>query len=246
MSLRNEIFPAGVIDIGWKFNAQVVMGTEPYGSAIPNWWKGNRYEKWRSVVTWFVIYPGEGGNPAPNSAVEINGLELWYLSAKDRVWRRLQSGPLPAWSGAYAQNAIDSSTESTFRKVSNTAAIFAPGSNNMVHGGLGQVAVPWNDATDKADIDAIYASVRHRLVLKNSNEPDDRAKARLIVQVGIDYYPWVGAKVADLAPANYVPSAGSGRFLPSVNGWRYSTVLLRSKRITEAQMLTVTPPSLTF
>ncbi len=222
------------------------MGTEPYGSAIGSWWKGTRYDNWRGVLTWFVIYPGEGGNPATNSAVEINGLELWYLSIKDKVWRKLQAGSLPTWNDAYAQNAVDATTSSFYKSTVSAAMSFAPSANNMVHGGLGQTSTPWNTATDLADIDAIYAVARHRLVLKNSAGVDDRARANLIVQVGVDYYPWVGAKVTDLGAANYLPGAGVGRFLLSTPDWRYSTFLVRSKRITEAQMLAVSPPAVTY
>lgn len=247
MTLSHEIPPAGVAsNIGWKYKPAVAMGTEPYGSAIGSWWTGTRYAQWRGILTWFVIYPGEGGSPAPNSAVEINGIELWYLSAKDKVWRRLQSGNLPSWNDAYAQNAISATTSSIYKSAAGASMSFAPGSNNMVHGGLSQVSTPWNSTTDQGDIDAIYAVARHRLVLKNSAGVDDRAKSKLVVQVGVDYYPWVGAKVTDLGVANYLPGAGVGRFLQSTNNWRYSTLLLRSKRITEAQMLAFPPPSLIY
>lgn len=247
MTLPHEIPPAGVAsNIGWKYKPAVAMNTEPYGSAIGSWWNGTRYAQWRGITTWFVIYPGEGGSPATNSAVEINGLELWYLSAKDKVWYRVESGALPTWTGAFAQNAVSSTASSIYKSVTTTATSFAPSNSNMVHGGLSQVSTPWNSTTDRADIDAIYAVARHRLVLKNSAGIDDRAQASLVVQVGVDYYPWVGAKLTDLGAASYVPAAGLGRFLKSTSAWRYSTVLLRSNRITEAQMLAITPPSLIY
>lgn len=247
MTLAHEMPPAGVAStVGWKYKPAVAMGTEPYGSAIGSWWTGQRYPQWRGILTWFVIYPGENGNSATNSAVEINGMELWYLSAKDKVWRRLQAGGLPTWNDAYAQNAITASTSAFYKSANGATISFAPGTNNMVHGGLGQVSTPWNNATNQGDIDALYAVARHRLVLKNSAGVDDRARAKLVVQVGVDYYPWVGAKVTDLGAANYLPGAGVGRFLLSTNGWRYSTLFLRSKRITEAQLLAVPPPLLVY
>lgn len=247
MALDHEIVPAGVgTTVGWKYKADVGMNTEPYGNEIPSYWNGTRYAQWRGILTWFVIYPGEGGNPSTNSAVEINGMELWYLSIKDKIWRQIQSGALPVWHDAYAQNAISATASSFYTNISGSTMSFSPASNNMVHGGLAQASTPWNTATDLGDIDAIYAVVRHRLVLKNTADVDDRAQARLIVQVGVDYYPWVGAKMTDLGGASYVPAAGLSRFVQTTNNWRHSTLLLRSRRITEAQMLAVAPPSLIY
>ena len=37
------------------------------------------------------------------------------------------------------------------------------------------------------------------MALKDETGPDDRDDARLIVQAGADYYPFKGAKVADMA-----------------------------------------------
>lgn len=248
MALPHEIPPAGVAtNVGWKYKPAIAMGTEPYGSAIGSWWQGTRYPQWRGILTWFVIYPAEGGNPATNTAVEINGIELWYLSAKTKTWARIQSSALPTWGDAYSQNAVDRINSASIYKASApTTMIFAPAANNIVHGGLGQAPTPWDSTTDRADIDALLAIVRHRLVLKNSAGVDDRAQARLVVEAGVDYYPWVGAKISDLGTGTYLPGAGLGRFLRATNGWRYSTFLARSKRITEAQMLQAPPPGLAY
>lgn len=242
MGLNHEVVPAGVgTNVGWKYKPAVAMGTEPYGSSIGSWWPGTKFPQWRGMVTWFVIYPGEGGNPASNSAVEVSGLELWYYSARDKDWHQVQAAQLPSWAGAVAQNAVNSSPTPAYLDVTATTVKYAPSSDNMVHGGLSQTQTPWNDTTGLADIDAFVALVRHRLVLKNSSGQDDRATANLALQTGVDYYPFVGAKVSDLN-ASYVPAAALGRFIKVNTNWRYSTVFVRSGRLTEAQMLATAPP----
>ena len=222
------------------------MGTEPYGKSIPGNWAGTRYANWKSILTWFVIYEGVGGNRATNAAVEVNGIELWYLSTKDKVWKRIQSAKYPEWNGAYDLNAVAATTSgSTFKAVSQAAALFAPSTTNIIHGGLNQTNTPWNTATDTADISAIYASVQHRLTLKNSNGTDDRSQANYTLQAGVDYYPYIGAMVKDLN-ATYIPGAGSGRFLKVTTSWRNSTVLLKAKGITDQYLLTLPPPALDY
>ncbi|MFN5048809.1 heparinase II/III family protein, partial [Roseateles sp.] len=247
MNTPHEVVPAGVAQhVGWKFKPTVAMNTEPYGHAIGSWWKGTRYPYWRGILTWFVIYAAEGGNPAKNTAVEINGIELWYLSTTTKTWRLVQANTTPVWTDAYAENAIDISHDRVFKRVNQAEASFAPSSKNIVHGGLGQATTPWTSRPDTADIDALYAVVKHRLVLKDPAGPDDRQISRLGVQAGVDYYPWVGARVADLGAGQYLPGAGVGRFIQATSGWRYSTFVARSKRITEAQLLAIPAPQLRY
>lgn len=247
MNTPHEIVPAGVAqNVGWKFKPSIAMNTEPYGHAIGTWWKGTRYPYWRGILTWFVIYAAEGGNPAKNTAVEISGIELWYLSATTKTWRLVQANTTPVWTDAYAENAIDISRDQVFKRVDQAGASLAPSSKNIVHGGLGQAPTPWTNRADTADIDALYAVVKHRLVLKDPAGPDDRQVSRLGVQVGVDYYPWVGARVADLGAGMYLPGAGVGRFIQARSNWRYSSFVARSKRISETQLLAIPAPQLRY
>jgi len=246
MTLGHEVIPAGVgTNVGWKYKPSIAMGTEPYGSAIGSWWSGTRFPEWRSMVTWFVIYPDETGNPAKNTAVEVSGLELWALSIKDKTWRLVQGSLIPTWSDIVAQDAINSSNTKAFQTSSPMSAIYAPGPDNMMHGGLGHASTPWNLSTGRGDINALLVVVRHRLVLKDPRAPDDRAIARLGLQAGVDYYPFVGAKVSDMN-ASYVPGAGVGRFLKVTPNWRYSTTFIRSNRITEQELLAIPAPALRY
>lgn len=246
MALPHELKPAGGPSTGWGIAPLVIMGTEPYSRSIPGNWVGTRHFQWKSILTWFVIYEGAGGNQANNSAVEINGIELWYLSTKDKIWKKVQAAKYPQWHGDYDLKAVTAAALSlNYKSISQNVAIFAPTSKNIIHGGLNQTYTPWNEATDTDDISALYAAVRHRLVLKDPNGEDDRDAANYTIQVGIDYYPYVGAKVKDLN-ATYMPGAGSGRFLKVKPFWRYSTILLKSKGIDDQYLLSLPPPKLEF
>lgn len=244
MGLEHETKPRGG-GPGWKDRPLVVMGTEPYGSSIPQNWPGIRFAEWRAVLPWFVIYEGLPDNPAKNTAVEINGIELWYLSSTDRVWRLLTSGVAPSWDGSYNPDAIAVSDKKAFRRIAGAQAAFAPESTVIVHGGLGQVETPWISGTDKADIAALFVSVRHRLTLKDKDGQDDRNTANFVVQAGADYYPRIGARLGDLN-AKYVPGVGLGRFMKVQTSWRYSTLLVTQKGLNPSDVLKARAPNLAY
>lgn len=242
---QHEVKPACSPCTGWGKKPLVVMGAEPYGTAIPSNWTGTRFDQWKAILPWFVIYEGVGGNPATNTAVEINGIEIWAYSLKDKIWKKLNSGALPTWSGSYKLDAAAKSTVQGFSAVSKTVASYAPTASVIVHGGLGQVATPWNTTTDKDDVGALYVSVRHRLVLKNSSLPDDRGIANLTLNAGADYYPWLGAQLADLK-ATYVPGSGLGQFLKVSSQWRYSSYFVSKASVTADQILNASPPAFVY
>lgn len=238
---QHEVKPACSPCSGWGNKPLIVMGAEPYGTSIPSNWPGTRFDQWKAILPWFVIYEGVGGNHASNSAVEINGIEIWAFSIKDRAWRKINSAPLPTWSGSYHVDAAAKSAVQGFASMSAATASFAPTSSLIVHGGLGQVPTPWNASTGKDDVGALYVSTRHRLVVKNAKLPDDRDKANLTINVGADYYPWLGSQLADLN-ATYVPGSGLGLFQKVTTQWRYASFFVAKQSVTPEQILKATPP----
>lgn len=244
MKAPHEVVPSGVGEqIGWKRRADVGANTEPYGAAIPAYWKGKRYAEWRAMLPWFVIYEGEPSNPAVNVEVEVSGIECWVLLQSTRRWVLAGAGARPAWDSIYAPNAVDRLAAKAVGQVAEAAVRYTPAQQAMVHGGLGQLAVPWHDGA--ADIRALYVSARHRLTVKDPAQADDRGVANLGLQVGLDYYPWVGAKLSDLEAA-YVPAAGLGRFLKVSPEWRYSSLVLRKAGVGESELLTQSLPEFRY
>jgi hypothetical protein len=238
MKQRHEIVPFGIeIKGGWHVAPYVVMGVEPLGSAVPAWWRGIRHAEWHSLAAWFTVYMDSPGTPTVNTGVEIGGIEVWVFTESTRQWTLLRAGAKPSWQGAF-NPAADRSLQRSGGKFSPQGTFVAiPTMSYMVHGGIAQTAVPW---TDRPDIRALLVSVKHRLAVIDTSKPDDRDLAQFGLLAGADYYPWVGAQVADLG-ASYNPGAASGRFLRVTKDWRYSTMLIQCKRCT-ADELSGTPP----
>lgn len=244
MTLPHEVVPLGVGEnIGWKRRPGVAANTEPYGEAIPSYWKGKRFAEWRAMLPWFVIYEGEPANPAVNVQVELSGIECWVLLQSTRQWVLAGAATRPAWDSVYAPNAVDRIAADAAGRVTEGAVRYTPRTRAMVHGGLAQVPVPWHEG--KADIRALYVSARHRLLVRDEAMPDDRLLANIGLQVGLDYYPWVGARLADLQAA-YVPGAGLGRFLKVTSAWRYSSLVLRKAGVAENELTDQVAPAFRY
>jgi hypothetical protein len=244
MQLMHEIVPFGIdIKSGWHVGPYVVMGTEPYAAALPTWWrKGRRHAEWHSLAPWFTVYLDANGTRTSNTGVEIFGIEAWAYLESTRTWQLLEARQRPSWQGAYNPNAVQSLMKSGGKAIQEGGFLAMPTTAFMVHGGIPQTTVPW---TERADLRALLVSVRHRLALIDPKGADDRAQAAFGVLAGADYYPWVGAGLADLE-ADYNPGAGSGRFLKVTPDWRYSTVLLTGKTVTATELTQAIPPEFVY
>jgi hypothetical protein len=246
MTTANEILPKGIAPTaGWRHGAKVHMGTEPYGHAIPTWWTpGIRFDEWRAMSSWFVIYPDDGAAPVANTVVEINGMETWVLRTSVGIWQRLQSNVVPNWQGNFRLGGGGQIGPAYFRSTPTGSRVYRPGTDYMVHAGLGQVSVPWRNDTG-ADLKAIYLSVRHRLAVADPKGADVRHLAKFGVAVGVDYFPWLGATLEDMQ-ANYVPSAGVGQFQSSTTEWRRAAILITKEGLTEAELYAPRPPAFRY
>lgn len=244
LSARHEGIPHGVGEsVGWKYNGSSVMGCEPHAAAVPGFWTGPSYTDWTGMNMWWIAYEAETGNVASNTRIEIASLECWYLT-KGGVWTLLQSGAKPVWGGVYAEDAIAVQAGNQFRIEVGASSYYAiPGGGCSVHGGLAQIATPFAAGSD--DINALYASVKHRAIpISGSGDVDS---SRYIVQCGIDYTPFVGATVAaDSGGLGYWPGAGLGQFKLSTSEWRYSHVFLRKPAVSLAAVVAITPPSYVY
>lgn len=245
MGRDNEDMPLGGPKTGWGVAPLVVMGTDTTDRSIPQNWKGNRFQEWRAVLPWFAIFEGASGGDNTNAAVEIGGIELWQLSRKNLQWSLLALSDSPTWVGSYAQNAVDLSTHRAHIAGARPRSIVAPGINSIVHGGLGQAELSWDEEARRADIGALFVAVKHRLVKRNATIPGDIARANLLVQAGADYYPRVGTSLRDL-DSKYVPGAGLGQMKRATEDWRYSTLILIDKQIDRSQILSIQPPNFKY
>lgn len=246
MSIPNEILPKGMAPTAaWRHGANVNMGTEPYGDAIPHWWTpGIRFAEWHAMSSWFVVYPDDMATPVTNTVVEVSGMEMWVLRSSVGFWQRMQSGIVPTWQGNYRLGGGGRLGPASYQTSPTGSRLYRPGVDYMVHAGLGQVSVPWRNDLG-ADVQAVYVSVRHRLSLRDPLGVDDRATAKFGVAVGVDYFPWLGATLQDME-ANYVPSAGVGQFQASTSEWRYAAILITKEGMNESEVYQPRPPAFRY
>lgn len=242
---QHEVLPACAPCYGWGVKPLVVMGTEPYASALPPNWPGLRAADWKGMGSWFVIYEGTKGNTATNTAVEVGGIELWYLSKTTKTWRLVQSAPRPKWDMAVGPDIVSLNAPPIARVAGSESVTYVPTAASVAHGGLPLTETPWDSATNKSDIEAIYLAVRHRLALRNPTGVDDRASANYVLNAGVDYMPSMFTRVRDLN-ATYAPGAGQGQYIKVSPQWRYSTLFLKSSSISETQILSIQPPTFLY
>lgn len=223
MTKPNEVklqgAPAGP---GWTRGPELVMGSEPKGSSAPDYWNpGNgRYKSdswWNAMIPWFVIYIGEG-NEASNTRVEIRNLVVHYQSKKTGQWHlldRSEGGVGGGYHPTHLQGAHFESANPRRSGEHGTVSI-KPRSGYAVHGWWDKGRVEM----DGADIKNIAVSMQARLVLDDPQGPDDRAKARFLVQTGADYWPDRQTTLHAFAPAQYNPGVGFGRFKLAGTEWQ--------------------------
>jgi len=240
MQQDNEAIPHGVPDgKGWKWRPQITMGAEPYAASIPKWYNGTRYAEWPNITLWFTLYETADGSGSSNTSVEIGGLELWVLRASDNTWELVEEAAAPTWYNRYREDGFAIGQESKFVAPladSGVALPMTPG--YLVHGGLPVVPMPW--LAGKADVRAILATVRHRLVKTDPAGVDDRAAARYAVSAGVDFWPERGK------PLNspYNPASGTGPFIQVNQAWRYASFLVLKKGDQIDSILALPAPAL--
>lgn len=222
MSLPNEVIPFGVLDShDWKHRPTVTLGTLPLGTNLPSWWPGIRLAEWRGFTPWFVVFETGQGNRAPNTLVEVSGIEAWALRESTGRWELLASGNTPLWYELYVSESVTQrSNARPAGRVRNGVAELDAGGGYAVHGGLQIVPTPWH--SKGPDILAIYVSLKHRLVLRDETGPDDRELASLGVQAGADYWPCETKCDTDIQ-SPYYPASGTGRIMRSKLAYTRST-----------------------
>jgi hypothetical protein len=224
---------------GWKTHPLIVMGAYPYAWSIPDGWSGVRFKQWTAILPWFLMYQEADANIASNSAIEIKNFQIFVFRTSANRWVKLGAESKARWSSAAEVNAKHS-TKDPFKFNSKFGELFQPSSSFMIHGGLKQYELPWDNKTNKADISAICVTIEHRLQLIDEQKADDRDSARYLVLVGADYYPFVGATMQDLK-AVYNPGVGMGRFMKSNKNWRLSSFVVKIGSVSWSHLLKSPP-----
>jgi hypothetical protein len=251
MRLMNDLALAGAPPgPGWATGPGfVLMGNRPRGSATATWWqpynpalKSDAW--WNILLPWMVLYDGVG-SASTNTRVEMRNLKAYYLSRSTGAWVKISEG---AVDGAYYPKTLtgtDTVAPDFRTEAGGTVSVRPAGGNLAFHGWCcgGRSIVP-------ADVGALFVTMQTRLTVDNPTLPDDRSRARFLVQVGADYYPTASTKIADFAPTGYNPGAGMSRFKLVNNNWQsisFTTLDVAAQdppggAITVAQLRSSPPP----
>lgn len=226
MRALNDLPLAGVAPgPGWVTGpGHVVMGNDPRGSRTPAWWQpaDPRYKSdawWTVLVPWLVVFDGVG-HDAPNTRVQVRAMKVHVLSRRSGRWVTLPASP--GLQGALYGKSLQGSAmgAADLRQQSDgSTLIVVPGGDRLFHGWCcGRLTI------DAPDLAAVVITLQARLV---ANGPDDRDRARLLLQVGGDYYPATVTDVNAFAPARYNPGIGlsrAKRLTPDWQAFNFATI----------------------
>lgn len=223
MHRPNEAIPLHP-QFDWQRRPSIVQYS-PKGNTLPAWWRGARPEWCYSLLTWYTAYeaggPGgkeAGANRATNTRVQVRDLRAWILW-KDGRWTRVDATGAPRvdlWRYPFEKTGKGGRA----RKERERGASIKPDYPEFHHGYGTPYALdrPW-------DVRAVFVALDFRLVVDDPKRPDDRYKARYVVNVGADYYPGRGQDWG----VGYAPGVGSGRYLLAKKTWRTATLLVPNK-----------------
>ncbi len=201
----------------WQYKPAVTMYS-PAGALIPSWWTGNRPTWSYNVLTWFTAYEAQG-NAATNSRIQIKNLRFYVLSESTRTWKHFDVKAAPAvdlWKYPFTPAGGSSGV----KYESSGGISIKPKYPNFHHGyGNSVKIVP-------QDVRAVFVAMEFRLAVDDASKPDDRSRAKYVVDTGGDYWPGNGQGDWSLG---YAPGMGNSRMLLATPNWRTSSMLVPNK-----------------
>lgn len=251
MRLMNDLALAGAPPgPGWATGPGfVLMGNRPRGSATASWWQP--YDRslksdawWNVLLPWMVVFDGVG-NAATNTRVEMRNLKAYYKSRSTGRWILITEGRVDGANYPKSLQGTNVVPAALRIEPSGTVSLRPAGDNNAFHG--------WccgGQPINAPDIGALYVTMQARLSVDNPLLPDDRARARYLLQVGADYYPTAQTRIQDFAPLGFNNGAGTSRFKLLSNNWQsisFATLDVGAQdppggAITEAEFRSAPPP----
>jgi hypothetical protein len=219
MSRLNDLPLAGVpASAGWATGpGHVVMGNDPRGTRTPAAWRpaNTRFkssEWWTALVPWLVVYDGIG-HAASDTRVQVRGMKVYLLSRSTGRWSLL--GADRGIQGALYAKTLEGQpvAKADLRtEPDGSTSIGVPGGNRAFHGWCcGRLAI------DAPDVGAVFVTLQARLL---TDRIDDQDRARLLIQVGGDYYPDALTDGSAFAPVGYNPGIGVSRAKLLTGQWQ--------------------------
>ncbi|PSB08300.1 hypothetical protein C7B62_17125 [Pleurocapsa sp. CCALA 161] len=147
-------------------------------------------QDFKAMTAWGQLYEDSKGNSATNSRVQIKNIKAYMLSKRDGKWHLLQSSKKIEGAAYREDFAGDISKPADIRYEKDGSVSVKAGQGYNFHFWPATGRVPIN----RQDIVAIFTTVQARLVIDNSQQVDDRFKARYLLGMGGDYWLSLNAK----------------------------------------------------
>ena len=215
----NDLPLAGVSSsAGWaRGPGHVVMGNDPRGSRTPAAWRPRdpRLKSdawWNALLPWLVVFDGVG-HTATHTRVQVRQMRTYVLSRRTGQWQRV--GADAAIDGELYPKTLTGAPVSRAdlrQEPDGSTSIGVPGGEGVFHGWSGT-----RQQIDPADVMAVHVTLQARLM---AHRFDDREQARLLIQVGADYYPDRNTSPSAFAPETYNPGVGLSRAKRVSNAWQ--------------------------
>ncbi len=190
----------------WAKTGHVTQGI-PRGDAAPSWWADDIVDNslktsdpWNALTAWFTVFESET-NYIQDAKVHYSDFEIWLLKGSDvdrASWQKVATTPT-SWASYYDSDIV---TWQGSALPNDSSGYYEFQHPSILHGGTSKVSF------DGSDVLGVF--VRTKAWLDSSD-----ADAELLVSIGVDYYPTANSSVSngDFANANYLPGAGTSRFV---------------------------------
>lgn len=190
-------------------------------------------ERFHAMVAWGQVYEDICGNPAQNTRVQIRDIRSYMLSKQDNQWHLLQSS-LRVEGAAYVESFVPPiSKPADIRDESDGSISVKAGGGYNFH-----FFTPTRAVINPNDVAGIFTTVQAKLVVDDLSLPDDRSRARYLLNMGGDL--WRNTTV-DFDKEENNPDIGMGRFKYVTTGWQSFNMLYMEGGLDE-NLLRENPP----
>lgn len=200
----NEGHPHGVPK-DWRFYTGPVVteGNNPCASMTP-------CNRTVAMTYWGTIYADTAGNPATNTRVNIRNCHSYWLNRSTHAWNHFGPENNPTVEN-YPENFSGESSNANTRTESDGTLSVKLSSGKVSHffGPYPRIEFP------RAEFGGVVNYCEMRLIVDDSSLSDDRASAKIIGNIGGDFYP--AARGAGIANN---PGIGGGKYKYVLTAWR--------------------------
>lgn len=190
-------------------------------------------DRFHAIVAWGQVYAAAQGNPAKNVRVEVRNIKAYELTREDRdndwKWHLAQAYPRVI-GAAYSEDfGMNFSKRIHLRREPDggVSVKLIPGYNFHFY-------APQRAPFDPTNTLGIFTTFQARLIVDNSNLPDDRDKARILADAGCDVWESLYSRMRGHAE----PNVGIGRFKFVTKKWQSFNMI----SLTAAQTRKYPPP----